>query len=88
MLNILKNNQHYYRFVNVTGESGFMGATGILEFGPQFNYSFSETNDCHGMACDIFDTCLEKVEEEAVVYYRYAWSSKFKDKWREDSEPK
>ncbi|XP_042855314.1 uncharacterized protein LOC122242155 [Penaeus japonicus] len=54
-----------------------MGATGILEFGPQFNYTQRElVEDCHGIDCDVFETCLDKPEEGVSVLYTYYWSNK------------
>ncbi|XP_063615154.1 uncharacterized protein LOC134788208 [Penaeus indicus] len=69
--------QELFGFVAVAGESGFMGATGILEFGPQFNYTAMElVQDCHGIDCDVFETCLDKPEEGVSVMYTYYWSNK------------
>ncbi|XP_037773812.1 uncharacterized protein LOC119569932 [Penaeus monodon] len=69
--------QELFGFVAVAGESGFMGATGILEFGPQFNYTARElVQDCHGIDCDVFETCLDKPEEGLSVLYTYYWSNK------------
>lgn len=69
--------QELFGFVAVAGESGFMGAAGILEFGPQFNYTARElVEDCHGIDCDVFETCLDKPEEGVSVLYTYYWSNK------------
>ena len=69
--------------MNVSGEHGFMGATGILEFGPQFNYTNTGKLPCHGRTCDEFTTCLEKIEENATVIYTYVWSGVYKHGLRE-----
>ena len=64
--------------VQIPGEHGYFGAGGILEWGPQFNYSKRLEMDCRGAICDLYTTCLEKPEENATVTYTYAWTSQSK----------
>ncbi|CAL4105645.1 unnamed protein product, partial [Meganyctiphanes norvegica] len=68
--------QQLFGFVSNSDESGFMGASGILEFGPQFGYWPSKLAEaCRGMDCYKFQTCLEKPDENATVWYTYYWTT-------------
>ncbi|KAK8720558.1 hypothetical protein OTU49_013243 [Cherax quadricarinatus] len=68
--------QQLFGIVSIPGEHGFMGAAGLLEFGSQFNYSARPVVDqCHGLNCYVFETCLNDPAEDAEVLYVYYWST-------------
>lgn len=58
-----------------SGDGGFLGASSILEFGPQFNYTQKMMSQCHGLDCDVYETCIEIPEENATLLYSYYWST-------------
>ncbi|XP_068239649.1 uncharacterized protein [Palaemon carinicauda] len=72
---LTKELEQLFGVVAHTGHSGFYGASSILEFGPQFNYSFKMIDDCHGLNCDVFETCIHVPEENATLLYTYYWSA-------------
>ncbi|XP_042239002.1 uncharacterized protein LOC121877349 [Homarus americanus] len=68
--------QQLFGIVSMPGEHGFMGAAGLLMFGSEFNYSSRPDIDvCHGMDCDVFETCLNDPAEQASVLYVYYWTT-------------
>ncbi|XP_066961277.1 uncharacterized protein [Macrobrachium rosenbergii] len=66
--------ENLFGVVAHTGHSGFYGASSILEFGPQFNYTLSMMDSCHGLECDVYETCIYVPEENATLLYTYYWS--------------
>ncbi|XP_071525893.1 uncharacterized protein [Panulirus ornatus] len=69
--------QYLFGIESTSGSGTFMGAAGILEFGKQFNYTAQPSeSSCHGLKCQIYETCLILPEEEASVQYLYYWSTK------------
>lgn len=63
-------------FGNVDTNSGaeFLGASGILQFGPEFNYTYMGTQACRGLSCKVFQTCMTKPHENTSLLYTYYWS--------------
>ncbi|MPC98351.1 hypothetical protein E2C01_093718 [Portunus trituberculatus] len=54
-----------------------MGAMGLMEFGPYFNYTYYGDEVCRGARCQVFTACINKPEEgNTSLLYSYYWTSK------------
>ena len=67
-----------FGWVNDGSGGEYLGATGILQFGPQFGYKHKGKADCRGVVCEKFQTCIKHPEEKTTVEITYFWSGKNK----------
>lgn len=71
--------QEIFGIVDTNGGEEFMGAMGLLDFGPYFNYTFFMEDSCRGARCQIFQSCINKPDEgNRSLLYSYYWTT---DDW-------
>ncbi|XP_076028820.1 uncharacterized protein LOC143017810 [Oratosquilla oratoria] len=66
--------QQIFGIVHTGSGTGFMGATGMLMFGPQFGYTQQADMDCRGLVCKVYSTCIESQDKNTTINYTYYWS--------------
>lgn len=71
--------QELLGIADITTGGEFMGAMGLMQFGPLFNYTYANTQSCRGARCNTFETCINKPDEgNASLLYTYYWTT---DDW-------
>ncbi|XP_045122263.1 uncharacterized protein LOC123510877 [Portunus trituberculatus] len=71
--------QEIFGIVDTSGGGEFMGAMGLMEFGPYFNYTYYGDEVCRGARCQVFTACINKPEEgNTSLLYSYYWTT---DDW-------
>ncbi|XP_064119560.1 uncharacterized protein LOC135224481 [Macrobrachium nipponense] len=61
-------------YSDLNPDEGFMGAGGILQWGPEYGYTYHSVKDCRGMYCDVYETCVKVDDSDNRLHIVYYWS--------------
>ena len=64
-------------YSDLNPDKGFMGAGGILQWGPDYGYQYNSIEDCRGMDCQVYETCIKVDDTDNRVYIVYYWSGEW-----------
>ncbi|XP_068239647.1 uncharacterized protein [Palaemon carinicauda] len=72
-------------YSDLNPDEGFMGAGGILQWGPEYGYKYRSRGFCRGMECDLYETCVKTDDSEERLSIVYYWS---RPEWTVNTEHK
>lgn len=61
-------------YSDLNPDEGFVGAGGILQWGPEYGYTYQSRKDCRGMECDVYETCVKVDDSDNRLHIIYYWS--------------